>query len=591
MNNKLLQLCCLCFCLLSACKNDPAPSQKTTPAFKRTSNHLIVTLDSEPKTLHPIISTSAGERQIYELLYSYLMVPDEKTLEYIPQLAKAKPLIAETTEGQYQGGMNFTFELHNEAVWDDGTPITGKDYIFALKSILNPGINAPRVLPYLEFIGDVKVDADNPKKITVFTREKYFMAEEAIVYAFPVLPAHLYDPANVMAQYSLADLLDQEKAERLYENNEDLQQFATDFATKFNRDPSAISGSGPYELVEWQDNQRLKLRKKENYWGQALANEFPALQAKPNEITFEIILDASTTTAALKSEELDVVSNFDANQFDLLQQDTAFRQIYRMEEPGSLVHYFLYMNACDPKLEDVRVRRALAHLVDVDQLIDVIFNGNGTRTNGPVHPEAEFYNATLPLIEYSPEKAKQILAEAGWTDTNGNGTVDQIMDGETVELSLSYLMRAGNERSRNIGELLIRNMQAGGVEIVLEPTETSLILDKVKRKEYELSTGGRAFAVPLWDPKQNWHTTGDNRICFGNASTDSIIDQIRVTFDNQKRNALYKELQAKIYEEQPLIFLFIPNNSLITHKRFDFEPTVMTPGYRVNTFDLNLETE
>lgn len=99
----------------------------------------------------------------------------------------------------------------------------------------------------------------------------------------------------------------------------------------------------------------------------------------------------------------------------------------------------------------------------------------------------------------------------------------------------------------------------------------------MKRKDYEMS-----------DPKQNWHTEGDNRMCFGDARSDEIIDEIRVTFDTEKRNELYKELQAIIYEEQPLIFLFILNNLMITHKRFDMETTGITPGYKPNSFKLNI---
>jgi peptide/nickel transport system substrate-binding protein len=584
----LIVLSLLIFCGVSCIPDKTNEDPSTTVNYKRTNNEVKAVLDREPGSLNPIISTSAIDRQIFEHLFSYLMVPDPQTLEYIPQLAKAKPEVKETTEGPFAGGVHFIFDIHDEAKWDDGTPVTGNDYIFTLKAVINPGVNAPRILPYVEFIGDAQVDPNNPKRIIVYTKEKYFLAEEAVVYAFPVLPAHIYDADNVLSNYSLSDLLDGDKAQSLFDSDEALQQFADTFTKDFNREPSKISGSGPYRLVSWDDNQRIRLAKKENYWGNNLASDYSALTAYPDELVFEIVLDAAGTTSLLKSEEVDVVSNFNATQFADFENDEAFKETYELHEPSSLVHYFLYLNGCIPKLQDKRVRRALAHLVDIETLTDVIFNGNGTRLSGPVHPDAEFYNKDLPVIPYSPEEAQKIFAEAGWEDSNGNGIVDKEMDGELVEMRINYLMRAGNERSRNIGELLIQSMKAGGVEVVLEPIETSLILDRVKRKDYEMSTGGRGFAVPLWDPKQNWHTEGDNRMCFGDARSDEIIDEIRVTFDTEKRNELYKELQAIIYEEQPLIFLFILNNLMITHKRFDMETTGITPGYKPNRFKLNI---
>ena len=582
-----LLLFCLFLILLGCQEPEKGPE---AASFKRTGNDVIVRIEAEPDRLNPITTTSQYSFDITEQIFNFLVVPDIETFEMIPQLVKTRPVLEEITEGPYKGGTKYTFEFHEEAVWDDGKPVTAEDYIFTVKATLNPKVPADIFRAYFSSLKDVQADPENPKKFSAIIYPNYINAEGALGNNISPLPAHIYDPEGLMAPFSVAELADPEKAEKLAESNPNLQAFADQFLSpKFNREVGGISGCGPYRFESWENGQEIVLVKKENWWGDALADKFPALAAYPERILYKIIPNSTTAITALKAEEIDILNNIDVKGFLELKESEEVNSIFELETPISLACYYIYVNNENIKLNDKRVRKAIAHGIDIEELLKNLYSGFGERVNAPLIPTSSSYNKDLPPVPYNPEQSKQLLEEAGWTDSNGNGIVDKEIDGELIELSITYY-HSSREISRNSGLLFKDLLSQVGIELVLEETEFSNLLGKLRQGDYELAAGGTTVQFTPWEPKQRWHSSsangGSNYQRFINDEADQLIDEIQSTFDENKRDQLYHKLQEIMYDEQPLIFMIIPTGRLAIHKRFETTITAISPGYSVNFLKL-----
>ncbi len=566
-----LYLSVLAIVFLSSCGKD-------APAWKHNDNTVRVRQAAAITTMNPYLFRTKYERYAMELVYQNLMNFDYQALTLAPQAIKAAPTVLDITEGEFAAGQSFTYEIFPEAVWDDGKPVTGKDYEFTLKALFNPKMPTQRFLGYVEFVRDIEVDEANPKLFTVFTNKKYFLNMEAIS-SLPVLPAHVYDEGGLMNKFTLKDLTDPAKAATLA-NDPALQQFADAYTSpKFSRE--VISGSGPYKLVEWVDDQRVVLAKKENWWGEKLAAQYPLLQAYPDTFIFLPIEDQVAAIAAIKDESVDIATELDAKQFTELRNVDFVQKIYSFLTPPTYVYFYTAMQNRNPKLADKQVRRALALCVDMDMVIKDLYDGLAERALGPFSPDKKYYDSSLKPLAMNLDEARKLLEAAGWKDSNGNGTVDKTIDGAVVEMKLQYLYTAGSNFSEGFSLLLKNNAQKVGIEIEPMAVEGKVLGEKLKNGEFELAARGAGNQPVPDDPKQLWHTDsaqpgGSNYSRFGNADSDALIDAIQNAPDEASREKLYKDFQQLIYQEQPVIFMFSPQERMVVHQRF--EPVVSRLG-------------
>jgi len=557
--------------LIFSCKPD-------APAWKHNDNTVRVRQAAAITTMNPYLFRTRYERNAFELVFQNMMNFDYQALALSPQLIKAAPTAQDITEGEFAGGQSFAYQILPEATWDDGKPVTGLDYAFTLKALFNPKMPTQRFLGYLEFVRDIKVDEANPKQFTIFTNKKYFLNMEAIS-SLPVLPEHVYDEGGLMKKFVLKDLTDPAKSAALSADPA-LQQFADAFTSpKFSRE--VVSGSGPYKLVEWVDDQRVVLAKKENWWGDKLAGQNPLLQAYPDTFVFLPIQDQVAAIAAIKDESVDVATEVDAKQFSELRQVDFVQKIYNFLTPPTYTYFYTAMQNRNPKLADKRVRRALAQCVDMDMVIKDLYDGLAERAVGPFSPEKKYYDASLKPLAMNLDEARKSLEDAGWKDSNGNGTVDKTIDGAVVELKLQYLYSTGSTFSENFSLLLKNNAQKVGIEIEPMSVEGKVLGEKLKNGEFELAARGASNQPVPDDPKQLWHTDsaqpgGSNYSRFGNAESDALIDAIQNAPDEATRAKLYKDFQQLIYNEQPIMFLFSPQERMVIHQRF--EPVVSRLG-------------
>lgn len=569
------------FVAITACQKDHAP------AYKHNDNTVRVRLPADIKTLNPYLYRTGYENTVHSLIFQALMDFEPESLKMAPQLIKGPATIEDITDGENAGGQRFTFEILDEAVWDDGKPVTGQDFEFTLKALFNPKAPTQRWLAYLDYVTGIEVDPANPKRFTVLTNSKYFLAEAAIS-TLVVLPKHIYDPEAVLDNFNFADLA---SGNPDVSNDERLQQYADRFGSpEFDRE--TVSGSGPYSLVEWVDGQRVVLVKKPNWWGDALANKMMLLQAYPDTIIFIPMPDQTAAGTALQNQDHDVSLELDSKVFVDLREDSLMHEIYNFYNPPRFVFYYIPLNTKNPKLADKRVRQALAHLLNMDEVINVLYDGFGEPLVGPFLPDKAYYDKDLPLIKQDFEKAKSLLAEAGWQDTDGNGIVDKELDGRRQDLKLEFLYTPGSSFQENLSALVQENAKKVGVDVERVPVESNVMGERLRNRNYEMAGRGAGSSPVEDDPKQLFHTDSDNPggtnyARFGTPATDSLIEAIRSAPTDEARLPLYIKLQEIIYDEQPIIFLFAPQDKIVVHKRFDAVITRQRPGVSLRHLKLN----
>lgn len=542
----------------------------------------------DPDRLNPLSSTSADAQYIENQIFSRLLEYDAQSLELIPQMAVARPTITILTDGPFKDGMSISYEIRPEATWDNGQPVTANDYVFTMKALKNPKVNAGALRPYYEFVDDIQVDAANPKKFTIFSKKQYFLAESASGDFF-ILPEYVYDEKQLMRGFTIPQLNDPKMVETLNKDAK-INEFATAFnASKFDRE--TVVGSGPYTFTKWETAGSIVLDRKKDWWGDKVQNT-PALQAHPNQLVYKIITDMSTALTVMKDEKLDVMKGLKPENFKELKDDNNFTKRFDLTAPDQFAYYYLGFNMKDPKFNDKRVRKAFAHLVNRNEIIETIFYGMAIKTNSPINPRKPYYNKNLPDIEFDAAKAKALLEEAGWKDSDGDGVIDKVVNGKKVAMKIRFTYNQGNVIRKNIGMLLKDEASRVGIEVEVVAQEWTVFLENIKRRDFEVICLAWVQGPTLDDLKQIWHTDSDtpdgsNRVGFGNAESDRIIDEIRYTLDEAKRTQLYNQIQQIIYDEQPYVFICVPSERIAIHRRFDnIETSALRPGYKENWFKL-----
>ena len=571
-----------------ACKTDPAPAPAATwDVLDRPADEVVIRLPSDPTRLHPLLyGNDSYAAQVMRNIFQYPMdFAYDAEMSLQPMLIVDEPALRDVELPGGGEGVAYTFDILPAARWDNGTPVTGHDYVFSVKAIFNPAVAAAPFRGYFTFIEDILVDADNPKRFTVFTNQKTLLGKAALAN-LTVMPAYHYDPDGLMQGIPLKTLLEANASgdEQLLDQEPKLGQFATQFGdAKYGRDPASVTGSGPYRVESWTADDRLVLVRKDNWWGDALKNRYPQLAAAPRRLVYRIIPDQAAAVTALKDGAVDVVSQIDSKAFQELQTNELVARNYDLYTLPTFQQFFIPLNTRSPLLRDKRVRRALAHTLDAQAVIDQLYYGFGQRNASAVASSKAHYNRDLPLLQLDIERARALLAEAGWTDTNGNGIVDKVIDGQTRDLTVRFLTST-SAFSKNLTALWQESARRAGIRIEGIPGDGKTRGAAVRARDYDAyirAIGGDPVPDDL---TQLWHTDSDtpdgsNTASYGDAESDALIEAIRTELDPDKRRVLYQQIQQDIYDEQPAIFLFSPKDRLAVHKRLQYTPTSRKPGY------------
>jgi len=585
MSNLYYQLLFFVSLFIISCSTTESVNNALKSSKKLNDNSVTIHETGDPDRINPILARVATASNIAPSIFQSLIGRDPVSYDPYPVLVKEVPSEKIVNEGPYSGGISYSFEIRPEAVWDDGSPITAYDYAFTIKTIKNPKVDCGHLRPYVEFIKEIDIDPEHPKKFKVILEKPYILALDLTSYY--VIPEYIYDSDRIMRQFSLKQL--EEETETL-RNNPEIIKFAENFNSDFHsREKEGISGSGPYSFMEWKTGQYVELEKKKNWWGERV--ESPYFNNGPDKIIHTIIKDWSTAISALKDEKIDIARSIRAKDFVDLSSNEKVKELYSLHAPDYMAYDYIGMHLRNPKFSDKRVRKAFNHLIDKTLIRDVIMYGYAVDQLSPVHPSKPYYNKDLIPYEFDINKAKSLLSDAGWKDTDGDGLLDKVVDGVSIPFKIILNYNAGNTRRENIAMILKENALKAGIEIEVQALEIVVLVQNVRAHNYEMLILGTTVSPLLDDFKQRWHSegynTGANITGFGDAKTDKLIEDIRVNMDPTSRTTQYKEFQAILHEEVPVIFLLGHKNKMAFHRRFEnAKGYIPSPGYDVTEWKL-----
>ncbi len=544
-----------------------------------------VRIPRDPATLNPIKSSGTVENDISQYLFLPLADYDPVSLDLVPVLIEALPNPVSIDTGKWAGTLRFDCLMRKEAVWDDGSPVTAFDYLFTIKTIKHPDILAnPALKSIFQVMRDVEVSPDDPKRFFIYVESTFLNARE-LALIVPVYPEYLYDPDQALQNYELEN----SALNNIASNDQKRDSLISAFVESFNHiDCGRVlaNGANAYELAEWQTNQQIVLNRKKDWWGSKLTHS-AYFEANPSRIVFKVIPDPNTALLSLKSDQLEVLDQLDGLSFSSLKEESRLNAKFNFDSPGRLVYYFIGMNNHSPFLKDKYLRKALAHLMDVDMFIKNFEMGNGIRLQSPVLPMRSYYHHDLKPVNFDLEKAGNYLKKAGWSDTDSNGILDKMLNGKKTELKLRILI-PGSELSKNLALMLKQNCKTAGIEIDIVTKDPKLIPADVASRAFDLYPTGVQLGLYPEDLFQSWHSSNDfpggsNRFGFNHPEVDKLLEDLRETTDAEHMKRLMKEVQQLIYDEQPVIFLYVPTNNIAFKKDLEIQTSLRAPGYFINT--------
>lgn len=559
-NYRLFFALVCCVLAMTSCRGNKGNSNKV---YK---DQVVIHGLSDAKGLNPVTTSDAyANEYIMPNIFQSLLSYDHQTMGLIPVLAKARPTV------RLNGDVaELDFELRPEATWDNGTPITADDIVFSFKTVFCSMVNNDNLKPSVDYLKDIKTYPDNNRKIT-FICNKYIGMEDGLG-TLRILPEYVYDPQKVLRKYPLSNYI---AANHSIANDAAIKTFADNFnSEKVARDSSLVKGSGAYRLISFETGQRLIVERKANWWGDKINKENEYFEAYPKRLVFETINDFNTALTALVDEKIDFIYVTPVKEYLELDNSSKFKENYTKSEPQMLAYQAIGVNNKDKILGDVKVRQALCYLTNVDQIINKVLYGKGVRTIGSILPmKKDEYNNAIKPYTFDVDKAKALLTEAGWADSDGDGILDKVIDGKKTKFEITYNYNAGNPLRETVGLLIQNTYKLAGITVNIKPLDWSLYLDELKKHNCQLFYQVWVKSPMPDDEKQVFHTSsangGSNYMSFGNAQTDALLEQIRTEMDVTKRDILYKQWQQITHDEVPYIFLYVQNFRNCIHQRFE----------------------
>jgi peptide/nickel transport system substrate-binding protein len=515
---------------------------------------------SDPENLNPYTASDKGATDVLSFVFQSLLGIDPETLDQFGVIARELP---EVSEDQ----LSYTFRLRDAVTFQDGAPLTAADVVFSLKVIRHPKVAAPQLRNYFDSVRDAV--ATDPLTVRIDLSEVYFRNRWTLG-GFEILPRHYYDPDDLLGDVSVAELnawdaLDAARRERA-------ERFAKSFNEGFQRRPL---GSGAYALVDpardWVTGERIVLQHRADFWAPGDAD---LGDGWVDRVVFRTINDREAALVAFKAGDLDYIESITPIQATRQTDDARFRERSGKNAEVRASYTYLGWNQQRPLFQDRRVRQALSHLVDKQNLVDKVMLGLAEPVEGPIPKRRPEYNPNLAPWEYSPEKARALLAEAGWTDSDGDGVLDKEIDGARVPLRFEIISNAGNDERKKVGLAVIDSFKRNGIDASFRSIDWSIMLEKVAKFDFDAVVFGwhSSLAIPP-DLFQIWHSSqavedGSNYVGFKHPEADRILEEYRITFDEKRRIELYHRLQEIFYEEQPYTFLFAPAIVSVWDRRF-----------------------
>ena len=456
-------------------------------------------LVGEPSTLNAVLQSGLPEQQVLQYV-SRQLVDFDARLEVTGNLAERWEVSAD--------GREYRFFLRNDAVWEDGRPVSSADAVFTILRIVDRKVPAPVFKPLFQALETV--EAIDPKSFRVRFRDRD--ALRLYAFAFPLLPEHRFRGRAFLK--------------------------APD-----NRAPLA---NGPYRLDRWRTQESIELVRNTRWTGPP---------AHFDRIVFRIVPENSVAYRALVDGELDETW-IDQPLKERSETDRRFQECCRVVEFYNLDYNYIGLNNRSPFFSDSRVRRAMTMLLDRPAIVRSLYRGSARIISGPWAPDSPAYDPAVTALPFDPRAAGELLEQAGWRDSNGDGTRD--LGGREFEFDL--LLSAGSNAGRQIDEIFAAELARAGVRARIRPLEWATFTERVDSGEYEAATLAWAAADPNPDPLPYWHSSqfppsGLNSAWYSNPAADRLMEEARDEMDEEKRRAIYHRLHRVLRDNPPVVFV------------------------------------
>jgi peptide/nickel transport system substrate-binding protein len=516
-----------------------------------TGDWLLAHILSDPEQLNPLTSNDAGSSAILSYIVQSLLTRDPRTLELQPLLAEARPTIAADK-------LTYTFKIRRDAHFQDGRKLTGEDVLFSIKAIKCPLVNAPFARVYYESVTDAQLVDEYTIRFNI--KEPYFL-NETMLGGIEVLPRHYYDPQNLLKDVTVKELTGEPS-----KLSDPVKKFADQFNKNFSRNPM---GSGPYKFKSWKTGQEVELVRDPKYWGIGKAG---VDQAYLDRHKYRVINNLDAALTSLKSGALDSMS---LQPLHHMQQTGAdrFKKDFEKYEYFSPNYSYIGWNNDHPIFSDKRVRKAMTYLTDRKQMVKTILFNLGQVIDGPIYFHRPEYDKSLVSIPYDPKKALELLAEAGWKDSDADGILDKAIGDKKVPFRFEIKFNSGNATRKSVALTLQDELKKHGIAATVRELDWTVFLSEVKDRKYDAMILGWSMSVTEPDAYQVWHSSqaankGSNHIAYKNPRVDKILEDYRREFDPKKRVELYREFQKILQDDQPYTFLFTPKSISAVSRRF-----------------------
>jgi peptide/nickel transport system substrate-binding protein len=453
---------------------------------------------------NPYLAEDENTEQILELVYPTLAIEQTDYRLHPPSFA---PHLAESWEWS-DDRLSLSFRLAEDATWSDGVPVTADDVVFSWQSQISPEVAWP-------YIGskdriDRVESMDNKTVRFVFSETYPYQLMDA--NDGPIVPAHRWREIPFGRWHD------------------------TDWR-------ELVVSAGPFRKASHLPQQEIVLERNPNYW----KKDRPYL----DRVVFRVIPSRSSLLTQLLSGHIDMTDTIPAAYSDRVRSQEGLQLVVFPDRGYSQIRW----NTRRPTLADPRTRTALTAAIDRGLLIDVVYNGFARTAVGPILSDMWAFNRELEAVPYDPDRARALLAEAGWRDSDGDGWLDR--DGEAFSFEL--LTNTESELRQDTALVVEENLERIGVRAVPRFVEWGTLLALESRGDFDAIVS-RWTEPTMIDLNDLWRSAapGDatlNSIGYSNPEVDRLLDAIDASSDPVAQKDLYDRIQELITADQPYTFL------------------------------------
>lgn len=474
---------------------------------------LVIHLEVEPQTLTPCLTPDVwGMRMVSHQVLQTLVREDPRTGNYVPELAE---------RWEVQAGTSYTFHLRRGVRWHDGQPMTAYDVQFSFDLYTRN--------PRFAYCGAILAPVKSWEAVDLQTFQVVLKAPQFNFLSgldeLQVLPAHIWSRGDP----------NQNKAAR------------------------APLGTGPYRFGRWTTGQEIVFERNSAYWGKP---------AHPERLVFKYVQNPVVALQLARKGEIDFLPRVrEAQWVDTVQHDQVLkRDFVRLEDWPNNFSY-LVLNTSHPLFADRRVRKAMAHLLDRSRILRDVMYGLGKLITGPYYVHSPSYHPTLKPIAFDPQKAGQLLDEAGWKDTDGDG----VRDHHGQPLRFTFLATAASTTLLRWATVYQEDLRKAGVQMEISPIEWAQFLERLRQHKFEMAALVALTQSRVDDRYEMLHSSqvrgGQNYAGYQNAALDRLLEQIRGELVDERRYVLEHRVAELMAYDVPVIFLFMHPYLGLVHRK------------------------